>query len=562
MICKFWLVLLLLVLGMVPSALHAQANAVDAAVHGYVLDPAKNAVANAHATLTNVSTGIAQEVVADGNGYYRFPLVPVGTYRLSITAPGFETVTQERIVLNVGQEARIDISLPMGNTVNSVKVEANATIMDTGTSTVGAVLDKQQIENLPIASRQIYNYLLLAPGVIGMPTSTFSTTQFTFAGNERSQWNIDGLDDTQHGGNRQIRLIIITPEAVAQTQTLSSGYSAEFGRAAGGQINVILKSGSNEFHGSAIGQWRPADLQTIPTLLTTQPDRSWNDEAFTLGGPILHNRLFFFGQYENNPYTLPQAITVTSVNATQLGLQSNQIGASPFGETYRTLVGKVDYQLNAKNSGFMQFVRFTNHQPYSASGLTTQQRGLNYEDHQNGGGIQFATVFTPTLLNELRFGTIQRDTGNHPQDCSGAAGSAYINITSVANIGCSALAATATTERSTTVVDNLTWTHGRHTIKFGGEFDHELFANTSGIAPTFTFNGIPASGDYPAISSLQDYLYTVQGKINPETGKPYTYATLVSHRAEEQRHRASISPIDRVTRTRSNGPARPLTRRT
>lgn len=522
------LLLLLLACG-AGEALHAQANAVDAAVNGYVFDPSKNLIAGARVVLTNVTTNIAQEVVANSDGYYRFPLVPVGTYRLSISAPGFQTVTQEKLALNVGQEARIDLTLPVGNAVDTVQVQASDTIVDTGSSTVGAVLDKQQIENLPIASRQIYNYLLLAPGVIGMPTSTFSTTQFTFGGNERSQWNIDGLDDTQHGGSRQIRLIIVTPESVAQTQTLSSGYSAEFGRAAGGQINVILKSGTNQFHGSAMGQWRPTDLQAIPTLLTTQPDRSWNDEAFTLGGPILRNKLFFFAQYENNPYVLPQAITVTAANAAQLGLASNQIGASPFGETYRTLVGKVDYQLNAKNSGFVQFVRFTNHQPYSTSGLSAQQRGLNYEDHQNGGGVQLATVLTPMLLNELRFGTIQRDTGNHPQNCSGAAASVYANITSVANIGCSALAATATTERSTTAVDNITWTRGRHTVKFGGEFDHELFANASGIAPTFTFNGLPASGDNPAVSSLQDYLYTLQGKINPETGEPYTYATLVAY---------------------------------
>lgn len=221
----------LLVLLMFPAAMHGQANAVDAAVHGYIFDSSKKAIQNAHATLANVSTGISQEIVSDENGYYRFPLVPVGTYKLSVSAQGFEKVTQEGIVLNVGQEARIDLTLPVGSNVEAVEVQASAEIMDTGTSTIGAVLDRQQIENLPIASRQIYNYLLLAPGVIGMPTSTFSTTQFTFGGNERSQWNLDGLDDTQHGGNRQIRLIIVTPEAVAQTQTLSSGYSAEFGRA-------------------------------------------------------------------------------------------------------------------------------------------------------------------------------------------------------------------------------------------------------------------------------------------------------------------------------------------
>jgi hypothetical protein len=526
MLRRFCLFLLLM---LTPSiALYAQANAVDAAVQGYVFDASSSAIPSAHVVLTNLATNISVDSTADGSGFYRFPLVPVGTYSLTVTATGFERITQKNVILNVGQEARIDVTLPVGNAIDTVEVEASSGIMDTGTSTIGAVLDRQQVENLPIVSRQVYNFLLLSPGVIGMPTSTFSTTQFTFGGNERSQWNLDGLDDTQHGGNRQIRLIIVTPEAVAQTQTLASGYSAEFGRAAGGQVNVILKSGTNQFHGSALGQWRPTDLQAIPTLQTVQPNRSWSDEAFTVGGPILKDKLFFFAQYENNPYTLPNAITITAANASALALPASELGTAPFGETYRTLVGKLDYAINQKNSGFVRFVRFTNHQPNTDSGLSISDRGSRYLDHQNGGGVQLASTLSPRLLNEVRFGTIQRDTGNFPvvDSCSGGV---LVNITSVANIGCSTQTTTTTTERSTTALDNVTWTRGRHTFKFGGEFDHELFDNLSSTAPTFTFNGVAAADGVPAVSSLQDYLNTVNNVINPITGKPYTYATLLAY---------------------------------
>lgn len=506
-----------------------QANAVDAAVNGYVLDPSKSSISGSHITLTNVGTGVSQETTTDASGYYRFPLVHVGTYRLEATAEGFQKTTQEGIVLNVGQEARIDISLAVGNASETVQVDAGTSLMDTGTSTIGAVLDQHEIENLPIASRNLFNYLLLSPGVIGIPTSTFSTTQFTFGGTERSQWNLDGLDNTQHGSNRQIRLIIVTPEAVAQTQTLSSGYSAEFGRAAGGQINVVLKSGTNQFHGSALGQWRPLDLQAIPALATAQPDRSWWDVAFTLGGPIIKDKLFFFGQFENNPYTLPQAITITPANAAALGLAPDQIGTAPFGETYRTIVGKVDFNLNAKNSGYVRYARFTNEQPNNASGLTIVDRGSHYTDHQNGGGLQLATVLSDHLLNEVRFGVIQRDTGNFPLVNGSPYGNALINISSVANIGFSPLTTTTTTERSTSVLDNVTWTRGRHTIKFGGEYDHELFANLSGTAPTFTFSGLAASGNRPAVSSLNQFLNTVAGEVDPATGKPFTYTFLTTN---------------------------------
>jgi Carboxypeptidase regulatory-like domain len=526
---NFCYALLFLLLLALPTLSFGQANAVDAAVNGYVLDPSKTPIAGAHITLTNVATGIAQEATTDGQGYYRFPLVPVGTYRLDTVATGFETNTLAGIVLRVGQEARLDIPLVVGSIAQTVQVQADSAILDTGTSTVGAVLDQKETENLPLLSRQAYNFLLLSPGVIGMPTSTFSTTQFTFGGTERSQWNLDGLDDTQHGGNRQIRLIIVTPEAIAQTQTLSNGYSAEFGRAAGGQVNVVLKSGTNQFHGSALGQWRPTDLQAIPTLATAQPSRSWNDEAFTLGGPILKDRLFFFGQFENNPYTLPNIITITPANADLLGLPNDEIGTAPFGETYRTLVGKVDYKLNEKNSGYVRYARFTNHQPNNDGGLAIVDRGSRYLDHQNGGGIQFATILSNSMLNELRVGTIQRDTADYPVVNSSPAGSVLINITSVANIGFSPLTTTTTTERSTAVLDNLTWTRGRHTFKFGGEFDHELFSNLSATAPTFTFSGLAAVNGHPAVSALNQYLDTVAGEINPATGLPYTYTNLTAY---------------------------------
>jgi hypothetical protein len=512
-----------------PAALFGQANAVDAAVNGYVSDPSRSVIGGAHVTLTNLSTGISQEATTDDKGYYRFPLVPVGTYRLVTAADGFQKNALEGIILSVGQEARLDTSLVVGSTSQAIQVEAGSDILDTGTATIGAVLDRKEIENLPIASRNLFNYLLLAPGVIGMPTSTFSTTQFTFGGTERSQWNLDGLDNTQHGGNRQIRLIIVTPEAVAQTQTLSNGYSSEFGRAAGGQVNVVLKSGSNQFHGSALGQWRPRDLQAIPTLSTVQPNRSWYDEAFTLGGPVVKDKLFFFGQFENNPYTLPNSISITPANAAALGLPSSEIGTAPFGETYRTLVGKLDYTLNAKNSGYVRYARFTNHQPNNDGGLSIVDRGSRYEDHQNGGGVQLATILSSNLLNELRFGTIQRDTADFPVVNSSPAGSVLINISSVANIGFSPLTTTTTTERSTSVLDNLTWTRGRNTMKFGAEFDHELFDNLSATAPTFSFSGLAALNGRPAVSSLNQYLNTVAGAIDPATGQPYTYTYLTTN---------------------------------
>ncbi len=527
MIRKLFLFLALLAFQF-PLMCIAQANAVDAALNGYVQDSSKSALPGVTATLTNVQTRITQIATTDAKGYYRFALVPVGNYQLTVTAAGFTTTTQKDIKISVGQAARADVTMQVGSASEVVTVQADAASLDTGTSTVGGVLDQHELERLPIPSRNLFNEFLLSPGVIGNPTSTFSTTQFTFGGAERAQWNLDGLDNTQHGTNRQIRLVIVTPEAVAQAQTLSNGYSAEFGRAAGGQVNVVLKSGTNDFHGSALGQYRPIDLQAIPTLLKTQPSRTWYDYAFSLGGPIKKDRLFFFGQFENNPYTLPNAITITPANAAALGLPSNQIGSAPFGETYRTLVGKVDYKLNEKNTGYVRFARFTNNQPNNDAGLGIVDRGSRFLDHQNTGGLQLATVLSNNLLNEFRLGGAQRDTGNFPVVSSSPAGSVLVNISGVANIGFSPLTATTTTERSFAVVDNVTWTRGVNTFKFGGEYDHELFANLSATAPAFSFSGLAAQNGRAAVSPLAQYQNTVAGTIDSATGQPFTYTFLSS----------------------------------
>lgn len=513
----------LLCILMLPAALHGQSNAIDGAVDGYVRANSGTTLIAAQVSLMNTGTNAALHTTTDSQGYYRFPLVAVGTYDLTVSAPSFNTFVRRGIVVSVGQLLRSDVVMQIGQVSQSVTVTAAPEILETGNSVVGSDLSRKEVADLPIPSRNLFNFQLLAPGVIGVPTSTFSTTQFTFGGNERAQWSLDGLDNTQKEYNRQIRIIIVTPEAVQQTQTLSSGYSAEFGHAAGGQVNVLLKSGTNDLHGSALYQFRPTDWQAIPTLSTVDPpSRSWQDGAATLGGPILKDKLFYFLQYELNPYWLPSSITISPSNAAALGLPASQLGYSPFGETYQTYITKFTYNLGAKNTGYIRYAHFTNHQPYNSSGLTIPQAGRNYHDHMNGGGVQLATAFSPNLLNEVRFGVNERDVSDFPSPLDEPNG-AFVDITGVANIGYDPLNVTTTTERTFDLIDNVTYTHGHHTTKFGGELEHTYFDQRTAINRAFSFGGLAAQNGRPAVSALNQYLYTVAGDIDPATGKPYTY---------------------------------------
>src|SRR5215475_10954810 len=431
------------------SLVSAQSNATDAAIEGYVRDASGGTVSAANITAKNTATNIVSQTTTDAEGYYRFPLLQVGNYDLRVLAEGFKEFNESGIQLAVGKNVRLDAKLEVGQVSEKITVTADdsaLTLADTSTAATGDILSRKEVEDLPIPSRNAYNYHLLSPGVQGLTSATFGTTQFTFGGDERSSWSLDGLDNTQRGGNRQIRMVITTPEAIEEMQVLSNGYSAEFGRAAGGQVNIILKSGSNQLHGSALFYYRPRDIQARPSLAAVNPPRTWSDEAFTLGGPIVKDRMFFFGQFENNPYTLPNPITITPANAAALGLPAHDIGNAPFGETYRTIVAKADYKLNDRNSGYVRYNRFTNNQPGNASGLTITDRGNTFDDHMNGGGVQLVSVLSTNLLNELRGGVIRRTQANAPIG-SPDPNDAYINITGVANIGANPLAATSNTEQ-------------------------------------------------------------------------------------------------------------------
>ena len=203
---------------------NAQTNAIDAAIEGYVRDSSGGVIQRARITVRNISTNVASETLTNADGYFRFPLLQVGTYKLTAEAEGFKAATKPDFALVAGQKVRLDLDMQVGSRAETVEVTAETSmeLADTGSSAVAGIVSRKEVEDLPIVSRNIYNFQLLAPGVQGLSSPTFGTTQFAFGGNERSSWNLDGLDNTQRGGSRQIRMVITTPEAVEEVQVLSN----------------------------------------------------------------------------------------------------------------------------------------------------------------------------------------------------------------------------------------------------------------------------------------------------------------------------------------------------
>lgn len=515
----------LLGIALLTTTLWAQSNATDAALNGYVRDESGAAVPAAKVTAQHLETNVGFTSAANQEGYFRFPLLRVGTYELRASAPGFNEFQQTGIRLTVGQQGRVDITLRVGTSSESVTVNADASIVAVGDIAQGEVLNERAVRTLPITSRNVYNFHLLGPGVKGIPSTGFGTTQFTFGGHSRSTWTVDGLDNSQRRTNRQIRLVISTPESVQEMQVLSGAYSAEFGRAAGGVINVISRSGSNELHGSGMGLYRPNETSARAPLAARRANQTWWMVAGNLSGPIIKDKVFFFINDEFNPLKTPQPVTILPGAAQALRLPASDLVDSPFGETFHTPSAKMNFNLNAKNSGFLRYNRFTNDQPGGGGGLTTISRSLTFEDRMNGGAGQLATVISPNVINELRFG-INRRAETRDTYVRGEPNGSQINVTGVANFGVNPLAGSASIETSTQIIDNLTWSFGRHTLKTGIDFQTTGFQITSALTRVFTFGGLGATAARPAVTPLDQYLRTVAGTVDPATGRPYSYTQL------------------------------------
>lgn len=510
-----------------PAAL-AQSNAADAAINGYVRDTDGGVLPGAAVTVRRTRTNVVSNTVTDSQGHYRFPLLQIGEYDLIVSLDGFANYEQRGILLDVGRQVRLDVTLSLRAVAESVTVVADAAVVDATQAAIQGIVNERAMRTLPIVSRNIYNMNLLAPGVKGLPSSGFGTTQMLFGGTNRSTWTADGLDNTSRAGSKQIRLVINTPESVEEMQTVSSGFSAEFGRAAGGLININTRTGSNQFHGSMMAFDRPNAWAARPALTAAKPDEApWKMAAGTIGGPIEKDRLFFFGQYEYNPYKAPRPVTIAAANAAAIGLTAEETGNGPFGETFHTAMAKATFQVNPRHSGFLRYTRFTNDSPANGSGgLTVVGRSVLFTDRMNGLGGQLATIVSPSLRNELRSGYNRRSQLREPEN-NPAQNASFIDIAGVANFGGNPLSVTSSLESSGQIVDNVSYSRGIHFVKAGLDYQSTSFDNQAALTRQFVFQGLTAvPGVRGAVSALDQYLLTRDGRIDPATARPYNYTQL------------------------------------
>ncbi len=325
--------LLLGVIFLMPGIVFGQARG---SITGTIRDPNGAVVPDVLVTVRNVATGQSREARTDESGNYVITLLPVGTYEVAAEHPGFKKAVASGVVLEVDERVRVDLTLEVGEITDVVEVTGAAPLVQVETSEVGSVIEERRVTELPLNARNFLQLALLAPGAVEAAQET-GASRFTVSGggltvninggrDDQNYYMIDGVSNMDVSFNNMN--IPLSVDAIQEFKVKGSQYSAEYGNLSGGQVSVSTKAGSNEFHGTAFEFLRNDALDARNFFDPSDvPPFKQNQFGFSIGGPIVKDRTFFFGNYEG--LRIRQSITETSTLPTEAMIRGDFSGLPP-----------------------------------------------------------------------------------------------------------------------------------------------------------------------------------------------------------------------------------------
>jgi len=284
----------------------AYGQADQAAITGIVSDPSGAAIPNAQVTLMNTDTGLVLKAATDQSGVYTFSPIKIGNYKITVTASGFSTTTQENLQLSLQQRLEADIKLTLGQVSQQVEVTAAPPVMQTEDASVGQSFSTNTINDTPLNGRNYVYIAQLAAGITPTGTSRGGGTgDFSANGQSQTQNNfmLNGVDNNVSVVdylNQASYTVRPPPDALSEFKVSTADYSAEFGHSSGSVVNAAIKSGTNQIHGAIWEYFRNTVLDAKDWNFKSIPPYHQNQFGATLGGPIIKNKIFLFGDLENN----------------------------------------------------------------------------------------------------------------------------------------------------------------------------------------------------------------------------------------------------------------------
>src|SRR5262245_4541467 len=290
-------------------ALPAVAQRITASIRGTVTDQSGGVISGAKVTVTNEGTGLTRSGNSNDKGNYSFSELPVGSYRVEVAFEGFKSEVRSKVLINVADDRQIDVQLQTGAMTETVNIEVAAVAVDTTGGDIAGLMTGEQVRELPLNGRNFLQLTLLQPGVTGQQgldtkskgLAGGSDVSVSGGSTTSNLWLVDGADNVDHGSNRTI-LVYPSVDAIEEFKIQRNNYGAEFGQAGGAQINLVTRSGTNDFHGSGYyyarrDQWNSANYFLDKAGQGASPCH-WDDFGGTLGGPVVKDKLLFFFSYE------------------------------------------------------------------------------------------------------------------------------------------------------------------------------------------------------------------------------------------------------------------------
>jgi hypothetical protein len=457
-----------------------------ATLAGVILDQSRSVVPNAKITLHAEATGLNYAGVTNAAGVYNFSGLPLGQYTASIVAPGFEPLQIQTFSLEVGEKRTLNATLRVGSVSSNVTVVEAAPDLELTTSEVGGIIQGSQTNALPVNGRYWASLMALIPGAISSGTGTQDAIRFAGLSQEDNNFRFDGVDATglNHQFVKEPARLQFPLESIAEFKASSAVYSADIGGMAGGQVSMVSKSGSNDFHGSAYEYLRNSFFDAKAFDSPAVAPFRMNNFGASFGGPVIRNKLFFFTNYEAVRQVFAQQVSgfvPTDAYRAQVAQKSPAlaplINAYPTGSiptadpnamlwisagrnptTEDSGLFRIDYAMTSATTINLRF----NMDAYRTSSVALAESTYTNMDPPNAV-LDVQHSFSPTILNDARIG-FNRDNYADVGD-----GKTPYSVSITGFAGYSLGDHSSRIDNSYSFVDNATFSRGRHTIKAGIE---------------------------------------------------------------------------------------------
>ena len=508
-----------------------------ASVRGRVTDPTGAVVSGAAVTTRETNTNLTGMAMTDQEGRFRFAYLKPGSYEITVRAAGFADAVRP-VTLTIGSAVELAVSLSLASVETNLSVSEEGELLETARTQIAGTVPQTEIENLPVNGRSFLDVALLVPGV--SPTNTASNQLFAETSavpgqglsvnsqrNFSNNFIVDGLSANDDAAG--LSGVFYGYDVVSEFQVVTSGGQAEFGRALGGYMNVVTRSGTNIFHGSLYGYFRNQRWNAANPLLHAVLPVTQAQYGASAGGPIIRDRTFYFGNFERRELNQSGLITILPANVPAInsrlaaaGYQGPLISAGIYPNPVHlsNALAKIDHQFNSRDQFSIRYSVYDvqSRNSRGAGGLSSASASADLGDTDHTIALSNVTSLSPRLVNETRGQFTHSYLKAPPSDRIGPA----VSISGVASFGTLSGSPTGRLNKLYEIVDNLSYQAGAHAIRAGVDYlyNDDTITFPRSFRGSYSFSSLAnfLSGTYNNSGFTQTFNNSVVAQTNPNAG--------------------------------------------